>query len=48
MFVNRNYSKNNVAGTVTYNDHDLPLTFNNSNGAFLDNSTPDEIEYTCE
>jgi len=48
MFVNRNYSKNNIAGAVTYNDHDLPLTFNNSNGAFLDNSTPDEIEYTCE
>jgi hypothetical protein len=47
-FVNRNYSKNNVAGALTYNEQGLPLSFGESNGAFLGNSTPDVIEYDCE
>jgi hypothetical protein len=45
----RDYSKNNVAGALTYNENGLPLTFDEPNGgSFLGNSTPAFIEYECE
>jgi hypothetical protein len=48
MFVNRNYSTNNFAGALTYNDQGLPLTYGQSSGSFLGNSNPDIIEYDCK
>ena len=48
MFVNRNYSVNNFAGALSYNEHGLPLSYGQSSGSFLGNSNPDEIEYDCK
>jgi hypothetical protein len=49
QFISRDYSNNNVAGALTYNENGLPLTFDEPNGgSFLGNSTPAFIEYECE
>ena len=49
MFTQRNFSKNNPEGAISYNEHNLPFGFEFEHGVnFLMFGGPAEIVYECE
>jgi hypothetical protein len=47
MFTERNYSMNNRKGATSYNDHGLPLTFQEEHRPYFLNYGPIALEYDC-
>ena len=48
MFILRNYSKNNLGGASDYNEHGLPVRFDNSRDYLFDTGPLISIEYDCQ
>jgi hypothetical protein len=49
MFIMRNYSQNNLQGATDYNEHGLPVRFENSKDYLFYNIGPlISIDYECQ
>jgi hypothetical protein len=48
MFIQRDYSKNNLQGATEYNEHGLPTRFNNSKDPLFYTGPLTSIDYECD